>query len=488
MERISKKNGRSIFTTQTVSYLLIIIVITVTFSLFFFSTAKTHLEKEVGRKLQDIASIAARNAPFERLDLIKVGDDQTRMVLRLKERLGEIRQATGVENIIIFRQDRTSLIDLDPKRIIGELYELPQFGEYFLDDLKGGRAVSTESFRKPSGKLFIAAYAPVQDIDGRLFAVVGVNAGTREVEVIEQLRTRLYLIAGWGVVLAFVLALLLARTLTRPIRGMAQTAERIGQGDYQARVELPSTAELRVLADSINAMASRVQSRDAKLKEMSASVAHEIRNPLNSIKLLITLLGEELEEQRGITPAKTLETLHYEIGKLNRFLTEFLTYSRPVTLAHDDVAPVDLAQSAVDMVQAEAEQRKVDIIVAAQKDLLRLQVDRDRMEQSLLNILLNAIHACPTGGRVLVKVEPSKDGRNVEFIVEDNGMGIPDEQMNKLFEPFFTTKNTGTGLGLSNADKIVKSHGGTIAVENLPSTGTRFVIRIPSGQPVSKET
>lgn len=473
--------------TQTASYLLIILVTTATFSLLFFSTARNHLEREVGRKIQDIASIASRNAPFERLDLIKVGDDQKRMVLRLREKLGEIREATGVRDIIIFRPDRTSLLDLDPDRLIGTACELPHFREDFADRLARGEAVSTGSYRAPSGKLTVSAFAPVMDAEGRLYAVVGVDADTREVEVIEQMRRRLYLIAAAGVALAFLLALVLARTVIRPISDMARTAARIGSGDYEARVPLPSTAELRVLADSINSMADRVRHRDRRLKEMSASVAHEIRNPLNSIKLLIQLLEEELQDQGAAAPSKSLDTLYHEIGKLNRFLTEFLTYSRPITLVRDEVAPADLAKAAADMVRAEAEESGVEIAVAAAPDLPDIRVDRDRVEQSLLNIVLNAVHACPEGGRVDMSVTSSENGEGVEFIVEDSGPGIAEEVKEKLFEPFFTTRDSGTGLGLSNAEKIVESHGGSIQAENRPTRGARFIVRLPMGEPGSKE-
>ena len=479
MDKNRKKNGRSIFTTQTASYLLFILLITITFSFFFFTTAKKHLEREVGRKLQDIAKIAARNAPFERLDLIKTGDDQTRMVLRLKEKLGEIREATGVKNIIIFRPDYTSLIDLHSDKPIGTTYKLPHFDKSFLAELDKNKSIRTGSYSTTNGSLFMSAFAPVTDDQGHLFAIVGVDAGTREVEVIEQMRSRLYLIASIGTVLAFFLALFLARRLTNPIRGMAQAAEQIGKGEYEARVPIPSTAELGVLANSINEMARQVQRRDAKLKEMSASVAHEIRNPLNSIKLLITLLDEELQDYNDNMSSKTIETLHYEIGKLNHFLMEFLTYSRPVSLIRDKVDPLDLGRGAVEMAAAQAKEKSVDVSVKSDVLLPTILVDRQRLEQSLLNILLNAVNACDRGGRVTLEIKPWKDEKGVEFVVSDSGPGITEEEKDRLFEPFFTTKDSGTGLGLSNAEKIIKSHGGTIFAEDIPSGGARFTIRLP---------
>jgi signal transduction histidine kinase len=409
------------------------------------------------------------------------------MVLRLKEKLGEIKEAAGVENIIIFRPDRYSLIDLRPEFPIGAIYPLPRLDESFDDALKQGEGISTGSYRMESGKLFISAYAPISDDEGNLFAVVGVDAGTREVEVIEQMRTRLYFVAGIGVLLAFLLALVLARTLTRPIIGMASTAQRIGRGDYNARVPIPAFKELGVLADSINEMARQVQSRDGKLKEMSASVAHEIRNPLNSIKLLVTLLNEELKEDGGDVPAETIETLHHEIGKLNRFLTEFLTYSRPMTLTKDQVPPEDLARSAADMARAEAKEKGIEIILSPKSHLPGIQIDRDRLEQSLLNLLLNAVYACDEGGRVEMKIDREKDENFVRFVIEDSGPGISEDVMQRLFEPFFTTKETGTGLGLSNTEKIVKSHGGDIFAENIPAGGARFILRLPVNQAGSKE-
>lgn len=471
--------GRSIFTTQTVSYVVIILMTTLTFSVLFFSTAKSQLEQEVGRKLQDIASIAAKNAPVERLELIKVGDEQTRMVLRLKEKLGEIRAATGVSDILIFREDQSSLLDLRPDHAIGKAYDLPQFRPKFLERLRKGQPVSTGAYRVPGDGLFLSAYAPVTTKEGQLFAIVGVNAGAREMEVFDRLQSRLYLIGVVGLVIALGLALLLARRLSRPISGMARTAQRLGQGEYAARVPIPSTRELAVLAEAINEMADQVQTRDAQLKEISASVAHEIRNPLNSMRLLVTLLGEEVAEAGGDISAR-VTTLNREITKLDRFLTEFLTYSRPISLAHDRISPADLAQSAAAMAASEIDGEHIRLKVKLTDGLPKLTVDRDRLEQSLLNILLNAAQACDREGDVTLNVGMSDDGKSVEFVVTDTGPGIPEDMIGRLFRPFVTSKASGTGLGLSNASKIVMSHGGSITAENVPEGGARFVVRLPA--------
>ncbi len=478
-------HGRwSIFTTQAVSYLSVILVVSATYSYSFLFVAKDHLENEVGRKLRDVARIAARNAPFERLDLIKVGDDRTRLVLRLKEKLESVRDATGVWSIFVIRPDGSSLLDLRPEVLIGTPDDQGRLDDDFAARLGAGAAVHTTSYRAADGKLFISAYVPIMDPGGELFAIVGVDSGTREIEVIEQMSAQLYAIAGLGAVLAFGLAMLLARRLSGPIRAMAETARRVGRGEYEARVPIPSPAELATLARSLNAMAQQVQSRDVGLKEMAATVAHEVRNPLNSIKLLISLLDEELTDREQSMHKPVVETLHYEIGKLDRFLSEFLVYSRPLALARDDVVPTELAGSAVAMSAAAAKEADVRVSLEAEAGLAPIRIDRQRMEQSLLNVLLNAIQASEPGGHVVMRVSRSGRDGGTDYVVEDSGPGVPPEAMDVLFEPFFTTKASGTGLGLSNAARAVRAHGGDVLVEDAPGGGARFVIRLPPGDGV----
>ncbi len=239
-----------------------------------------------------------------------------------------------------------------------------------------------------------------------------------------------------------------------------------------------SRDELGVLAESINRMAEDVRERDATLKEMAATVAHEIRNPLNSMKLLLSLLDEELQE--GATPVSTLRTLKYEIGKLNRFTEEFLTYSRPVTLIRDQVAVSSLVASVLDMAAAAAREAGVALNYdAGVGEDIEVFVDRLRLEQTLLNIVLNAVEACGDGGEVTLRaVRPQQDG--LRLIIEDTGSGLDPEVLPQIFDPFFTTRADGTGLGLANAHKIIVEHEGSMHAENLPEGGARMTVYLPA--------
>ena len=158
--------GRSIFVKQVLVYVLIIVLISGVTGFLFFTTARRHLEDEIGRKLQSVARISARNTPFERLELIRLGDDRTRMVLNMKSKLEAVRQAAGVVNIHVFRPTRSSLLDLDDRFRIGSTRQLTQFDAVLIAELAAGNSVHTQSYRGDRQAIFMSAYAPIMDLDG----------------------------------------------------------------------------------------------------------------------------------------------------------------------------------------------------------------------------------------------------------------------------------------------------------------------------------
>jgi HAMP domain-containing protein len=302
-----RRRGASVFVRQVALYLVLILLVVGVAGRLFFNTARTHLEAEVGGKLESVARIATRHTPIERLALIRVGDDQSRMVLRLKQRLEEIREETGLLNLYVFRPDRTSLLDLDPTVAIGTVYDLPQLGGDGITSLRRMPSTHTLGHVTPSGAIRMSAFAAITDSAGTLAAIVGVDAGSAELEILERMRQRLYWIGAACAGLAFIAALLFARSITRPVRHIADVAERLGAGDYTARADVHTRDELEVLASAVNRMAEQVRQRDEALKEMAASVAHEVRNPLNSIKLLLALLAEDIDAGRQEARGETLQ-------------------------------------------------------------------------------------------------------------------------------------------------------------------------------------
>ncbi|MDY6823933.1 MAG: ATP-binding protein [Thermodesulfobacteriota bacterium] len=217
--------------------------------------------------------------------------------------------------------------------------------------------------------------------------------------------------------------------------------------------------------------------RLAAIGKLAAGVAHEIRNPLSSIKGFATYFKEKSKD----TPEdrQTADTMVYEVERLNRAVTQLLEFARPIDVNLTAVSPGDLVRHSLRLVAGDLEKKNITADAVIRTDKPAIRTDRDRMNQVLLNLYLNAIEAMDTGGRLTVTVSDSEDGNHMAIDVADTGRGIVPEDMDRIFDPYFTTRNTGTGLGLAIVYKLVETLGGDIRAESTPASGTIFHIRIP---------
>jgi len=220
----------------------------------------------------------------------------------------------------------------------------------------------------------------------------------------------------------------------------------------------------------------RRQDRLAALGEMSAGIAHEIRNPLGVISSSAQLLGRKVEAPAaGIR--QLLDIIEEETARLNGLITDFLSFGRPPRPVprHGDLRTI--AGKAVEYIAAMARERSVEVDAELPSLPVPALVDPDMIQQVLLNLLLNALEASRAGGRVVVRLQ--QDAATLRLEVHDDGCGIPPENLSKIFNPFFTTKEKGTGLGLANAHRIIEMHGGRLDVSSSPAAGTTFCITLP---------
>jgi two-component system sensor histidine kinase HydH len=231
-------------------------------------------------------------------------------------------------------------------------------------------------------------------------------------------------------------------------------------------------SEIRTLRNEI----ARNQ-RLATVGRLAAGVAHEIRNPLSSIKGFATYFRERYHED---TPeAQTASILIQEVDRLNRVVGQLLEFSRPVSIL---ARPVRLDRLIADLVKlVETQARKEGIVIAIENraDTPEAVVDADRLNQVLLNLFLNGIEAMERGGVLTVHVDEAADARRLEIRVSDTGGGIRPEDLPHIFEPYFTTKPQGTGLGLAIAHNIVAAMGAEIAVQSTLGVGTTFTLKVP---------
>jgi two-component system sensor histidine kinase HydH len=220
--------------------------------------------------------------------------------------------------------------------------------------------------------------------------------------------------------------------------------------------------------------------RLSALGELSAVLAHEIRNPLGSIRGAAEILKDDF--QPGNRKYEFLEILLKETDRLNRVVEDFLGLARPVEVERESCDLVAELTEVVTLAKGEAKSRGVQLnLVAAQLPAVR--GDREKLRQVFLNLVLNGVQATGRGGSLTITAatNPPADGASaaVELSFADTGEGMELAVLNRIFEPFFTTKPGGTGLGLSIAQKIVESHGGRIEVTSDVGKGTTFRVKLP---------
>jgi two-component system sensor histidine kinase HydH len=235
--------------------------------------------------------------------------------------------------------------------------------------------------------------------------------------------------------------------------------------------------EIRALQEKV-ARAERL----ASLGRLAAGMAHEIRNPLSSIRgfaqfFLKRFSDKDEEREYAAIMVK-------EVDRLNRVITDLLDFARPKEPRRESQPLAPIADHALSILAPDLAARKVAVARLFTADLPPVPVDRDQILRLFINLILNAAESMETGGELTIGLDRRTSPEGIEITVSDTGTGIAPEDRERIFEPFFSRKRKGTGLGLAIVHQIVETHQGTIALESRPEAGTTFRIRLPlDGKP-----
>lgn len=221
--------------------------------------------------------------------------------------------------------------------------------------------------------------------------------------------------------------------------------------------------------------------RLSALGQLSAGLAHEIRNPLGAIKGAVEIIQDDYGHDHP--KYEFLQIILREVQRLNGVVTNFLDFARPARPQFREVDVSGILHSLEGLVAGQARRNRVEIETDLAAESHRVRADEGLLEQALLNIVLNALEAMPRGGRlhIATRLKGMEDGRRgaLEITIDDTGSGIAPEDRARVFDPFFTTKKEGTGLGLPIAHRIIESHRGTIDLVSEPGEGTTFIVILP---------
>jgi signal transduction histidine kinase len=222
--------------------------------------------------------------------------------------------------------------------------------------------------------------------------------------------------------------------------------------------------------------------KEARLIEaVAAGIAHEVRNPLNSVQINLRILDEELTAvvpDRASPVYGLLARISGELKRLEDFVSEFLRFARPPQIKPESIPVRALLSDLVSFLSPECAGKGVDMQLDTTRGPATALVDPLQLKQALLNLLLNALQATPRGGRIVLRT--GGDAHRLTLSVIDNGEGIADGVKDRVFSAFFSTREDGTGLGLPIVRRIVEEHGGSIRVESRPGRGTTVLVTLPT--------
>ena len=278
------------------------------------------------------------------------------------------------------------------------------------------------------------------------------------------------------------------RWLLRPVQVAAAAAGRIAASERGVRVEARGPDEIAALARAVNALAHSVEAREDEIQgrlqvvaQLTSMMAHEVRNPLQSLALLCALARIEPDAARR---GELLAKIEGEILHLEAVVQRILRSSGPLQVRREPADLVDVVQAAVVIAEAEARARRVRLLVHLPGRLAAV-VDASLVRRAIENLVLNAVHfaAEKPPGQVTVALRPRS--RSAVLVVEDDGPGVPPGDREAVFQPFVSRKPGGTGLGLALVSQVVRAHGGSIRVDESPLGGARFEAVLPLDAPES---
>jgi signal transduction histidine kinase len=324
------------------------------------------------------------------------------------------------------------------------------------------------------------------------------RSDTDNQKIVETLRWGMLVVGVGGSLSGLVMGYNMARRLSHSI---AQLSVRIRDAAGRLNRDLGSVTvqkegdladldrQMEHVLDEIGRTIDQLQQREhevlrteqlAAVGQLAAGVAHELRNPLTSIKMLVQT-GLEGDAPTGLPP-EDLAVVEQEVRRMEDYIRTFLDFARPPRSERRRTDLAAVVRRALTLTEGRARRQQVALTEALPPEPVLLDIDPEQVQQVLVNLLLNAFDALPRGGEVKIAVGQPEDGGPVEVSVRDNGPGIAPAVRERLFQPFVTGKADGVGLGLSICKRLVEAHGGGIRAEDAPGGGTVVRFTLPPGE------
>jgi signal transduction histidine kinase len=404
--------------------------------------------------------------------------------------------------IIFNRNARTLAANEEARELFPpELFEMgAEMGK-----LERGKVLKGElTFDSNDGRTMdvLEVVAPVF-VEEELWGAVKLGLSLSNVNAeIRRMRIGLISLGFLGLTFGALGSVFLANRISRPLESLLEGTVRVARGDLSHRIDVASGDEIGELASNFNRMTAEILDDRQKLEEASrklmeaeklatigrlaTALAHEIRNSLTAVKLNIQKIAHH--PALGSAELEQLSIAESGIQQVEKLVKDILSYARAPKLSKSSFQLESLLEEALRFVEEPIAEKEIRV-VASFEELAPIVVDGDQLRQAFLNILLNATEAVGHGGTIAVetRLRSTPEGSVAEISIGDDGIGIEETDRESIFDAFFTTKSLGTGLGLTNARKVVELHRGAIEVVSAVGRGTRVTVLLPYEEAASSK-
>jgi len=294
-------------------------------------------------------------------------------------------------------------------------------------------------------------------------------------------------------ILIFIILRLFEKLVNRPISRLKDNMKNVQEGDLNIQFPVVKQDEIGSLAESFNTMVKELREANQKIKhlhnqhmekaehlasigELAAGLAHEIKNPIAGMKGALEIINQKTDPS---DPKKEIfKEILLQIEKIHNVIQDLLSYAKPKEMSFSLVNPNECIENAIKLAKPQTNSKDIIFHFAGIANNTLARIDADKIQELMLNLMLNSISAIEKKGQIDIKLL-KKNEKDLEILFSDNGKGIKKAHLPQIFNPFFTTKSRGTGLGLSICKKITNAHNGSIQMKSKEGEGTTFFIRLP---------
>jgi len=396
--------------------------------------------------------------------------------------LEELKLLVDAEIVTYSTAGEVLVATLDPAANAGLLERVrdPEVGERIFG--QGEPLVMRDLMH--DGQPYKVAWRPTRNPPNMLVALI---VPTSDLAAAQQAATRTIGLVALVTVLAMgLLSQLIARSITRPVQRLVDFTRRLAAGDLSHSAPVAGHDEIGRLTEAFNEMAQRLRASEQELLhaeklsvagQLAARVAHDVRNPLSSIKMHAQLLRSRVDSHDA--GRDSLEAILREIDRVEWVVGGLLDLARPEALELEPADVNDVVEDALRATEPTLAHRKIRCERQLDGALPKVRLDPTRLGNALRNLISNAADAMPDGGELRAATRVAQGRSRVEIEIRDDGKGLEGASPEHLFDAFYTTKREGVGLGLLNTRSIVERHGGTVELISRPEGGTRAVITLP---------